>query len=189
MEGDLLFAAPQDAGWCMLPDAEAPKLGCSDRQQSFSSFCFKGFDSHDHHSYGGCICLCASSDASSISWNHEGVICTIAVGFFRLRDCLGARTPSIAGRVQINYKASPRITGCNGGAYTALFDVQLFQTTSDISRNGSTWADIYKHVTTLGQFDSYNNDVMDMTGTVQLSGGCTGNYKVDPNSYGVYIEY
>ena len=81
---------------------------------------------------------------------------------------------------------------CNGGAYTALFDIQLFQNPLDVGKNGSNWADIVKNMQqyiSSSPFNRYAIDTGSIQGMVTFTGGCTGTYTVDPNSFGWSVEY
>jgi hypothetical protein len=95
------------------------------------------------------------------------------------------------GRMQIDYKTSQILPNCNGGAYTALFDIQLNQDPSEANTKGTNWADIVKNMQMgISQFSTYTNDIGSITGTVTFSGGCTGSFTIDsPKSYGWYVEY
>ena len=84
------------------------------------------------------------------------------------------------------------LPNCNGGAYTALFDIQLFQNPLDVGKNGSNWADIVKNMQqyiSSSPFNRYAIDTGSIQGMVTFTGGCTGTYTVDPNSFGWSVEY
>jgi hypothetical protein len=87
------------------------------------------------------------------------------------------------GRVQLDYSSSPTYSGsgCNGGPYTALFNVQVLEQPG--SGGGNTWAQIVTNIENdVEGGDSYDNAAGGITGTVQLTGGCAGSYTLDPSS-------
>jgi len=94
------------------------------------------------------------------------------------------------GRVQVDFYTSPSYpaSGCNGGPYTALFDVQILLQPG--SGGGNTWEEIVTNIiNNVQQGAPFDNATGGITGTVQMTGGCVGSYTVDPNSFGWYMEF
>ncbi len=93
------------------------------------------------------------------------------------------------GRVQLDYSSSPTYSGsgCSGGPYTALFNVQVLEQPG--SGGGNTWAQILTNIEMdVEGGDSFDDAAGGITGTVQLTGGCVGSYTLDPSS-DWYMEF
>jgi hypothetical protein len=102
----------------------------------------------------------------------------------------GLRGQTLAqGRVQLDYSSSPTYSGsgCSGGPYTALFNIQVLEQPG--SGGGNTWAQIVTNIENdVEGGDSFDNAAGGITGTVQLTGGCVGSYTLDPAS-DWYMEF